>query len=139
MRPVKQTLAPLEENPEELFAPFEDTATRSAAGLHTVMENASQKGMPLTRLKVDYYTKFSRPVLPLVMVLLAVPFAARGRRGGFSVGFGVSIALAISYLLLFSACQSLGYAGHITPSMSAWLANFVCLIAGTIVRTPKPT
>ena len=104
-----------------------------------VMENASLNEMPLTRLKVDYYTKCSRPVLPLVMVWLAVPFAARGRRGGFSVGFGVSIALAISYLLLFSACQSLGYAGHITPLMAAWLANFVFLIAGTVLLTRTPT
>ena len=139
VRPVKQTPAPLEETPEELFAPFEDTATRSAAGLRRVMENASLKGMPLTRLKVDYYTKFSRPVLPLVMIWLAVPFASRGRRGGFSVGFGLSIALGISYLLLFSACQSLGYAGHITPLMSAWLANFVFLIAGTVLLTRTPT
>lgn len=139
VRRVTQAPAPLEETPEELFAPFEDTATRSAAGLRGVMENASQKGMPLTRLKVDYYTKFSRPVLPLIMIWLAVPFASRGRRGGLSVGFGVSIALGISYLLVFSACQSLGYAGHITPLLAAWLANFVFLIAGTVLLTRTPT
>ncbi len=139
VRPVTQAPAPLEETPEELFAPFEDTATRSAAGLRGVMENASEKGMPLTRLKVDYYTKFSHPVLPFVMVWLAVPFASRGKRGGLSVGFGVSIALGISYLILFSACQNLGYTGHLSPFMSAWLANFIFLIGGTILLARAPT
>lgn len=139
VRRVTQEPAPLDETPEELFAPFEDTATRNAAGLRGVMENASRKGMPLTRLKVDYYTKFSKPILPLVMIWLAVPFASRARRGGLSMGFGVSIALGISYLLVFSACQNLGYAGHVTPFMGAWLANFAFLIAGTALFTRTPT
>ncbi len=133
VRPLRQTPAPLEETPEELFAPFEDPDARSASGLRAVMENASRKGMPIDRLKVDYYSKFSKPFLPLVMIWVAVPFASRTRRGGLSVGFGISIALGVAYLLVYSTCQSLGFTGHLTPIMAAWLANLIFLAGGTVL------
>ena len=139
VRRLAQTPAPLEETPEELFAPFEDPAARSAGGLRTVMENASKKGMPIARLKVDYYSKFSKPLLPLVMIWIAVPFASRTRRGGLSIGFGISIALGVAYLLVYSVCQSLGYTGHLSPIMAAWLANLVFLAGGAVLFSRIPT
>ncbi len=139
VRRLAQTPAPLEETPEELFAPFEDPGTRSTSGLRTVMENASKKGMPIARLKVHYYSKFSEPLLPLVMIWIAVPFASRTRRGGLSIGFGISIALGVAYLLVYAACQSLGYTGHLTPIMAAWLANLMFLVGGTVLFSRMPT
>ena len=139
VRRLPQTPAPLEETPEELFAPFEDPNTRSTGGLRTVMENASKRGMPIARLRVNYYSRFSKPFLPIVMIWLAVPFASRARRGGLSVGFGISIALGVAYLLVYSACQSLGYTGHLSPIMAAWLANLMFLAGGTVLFTRMPT
>lgn len=134
-----QVRAPLEETPEELFAPLEDTSTRNAASLREVMDSASKKGVPLTRLKVGYYGKFAKPFLPIVMIWLAVPFASRGNRGVLSAGFGISIALGLSYLLVFSVCQSLGFTGHLSPMMAAWLANFVFMIVGAALMARTPT
>ena len=139
VRPLTQAPAPLIETPEELFAPFEDPGTRSPSGLRTVMENASKKGMPIARLKVHYYSKFSDPLLPLVMIWIAVPFASRTRRGGLSVGFGISIALGVAYLLVYSTCQSLGYTGHLSPIMAAWLANLMFFVGGTVLFSRMPT
>lgn len=139
VRRLPQTPAPLEETPEELFAPFEDPDARSTGGLRTVMENASKKGMPIVRLKVDYYSKFSKPLLPLVMIWIAIPFASRTRRGGLSVGFGISIALGVAYLLVYSACQSLGYTGHLSPIMAAWLANLMFFVGGMVLFSRMPT
>lgn len=138
VRRFAQVRAPLEETPEEWFAPFEDTSTRNAASLRDVIDSASKKGVPLTRLKVDYYGKFAKPFLPIVMVCLAVPFASRGSHGSLSAGFGISIALGLSYLLVFSVCQALGYTGYLSPIMAAWLANLMFLVGGAafLARTP---
>lgn len=136
---ISQTTAPIRETPEELFAPFEDSATRNLAELKSVMLNASKKGVPTRRLKVDYYSRFSKPVLPLVIIWLAIPFAVRLRRGGLSVGFGISILLGLSYLVLFGASKSLGYSGHLSPFVAAWLANFIFLAAGVVLVSRTPT
>ncbi len=138
IRKYGQVQAPLRETPEELFAPFEDTSTRNAASLREVLNNAAKKGVPLARLEVNYYGKFAKPFLPIVMICLAIPFASRGNHGALSSGFAIGIALGLAYLLLLSVCQSLGFTGHLSPMMAAWLANFVFLIAGAalMARTP---
>ena len=139
IRKFAQVQAPLGETPEELFAPFEDTSTRNAVSLRKVLDNAAKKGLPLARLEVNYYGKFAKPFLPIVMICLAIPFASRGNHGTLSSGFGISIALGLAYLLFLSLCQSLGYTGHLSPMMAAWLANFVFLIAGAALMARTPT
>ena len=128
--PIKQWPAPIRETPEELFAPFEDPATRSSGALRRVIAEAEEKGIPLSRLKVGYHGKFAGPVLPFVMLWLAAPFATRLRRGGLAVGFGLSIALGLAYLLVSSGAQALGYTERLTPVAAAWSANAIFLGAG---------
>ena len=136
---VSQGTLPLQESPEELLAAFRDPATLSAVGLREVMRRAASRGMPTAQLEVDFQNKFSMPALPLVIVWLAVPFAARFRRGGVSFGFGASIGLGLVYLLLFSAFRNLGYVGQLPPVVASWGANLVFLFAGVVLVARTPT
>lgn len=130
---ISQMEAPISETPEQLFALLADPNTRTASQLVNIIEDAQRKAMPTTRLQVNYHGKFATPVLPLTMVMLAIPFATRLRRGGIAIGAAVGIGLGLGYLVLFSVSQALGYAGQIPPWLGAWLANIVFLTASGIL------
>ncbi len=73
------------------------------------------------------------------MVWLAIPFAIRLRRGGIAIGFGVSIGIALAYMLLFFAGIGLGHLGKLPPVAAAWLANAVFLAFGMWLFHRTPT
>ncbi|MBI5093988.1 MAG: LptF/LptG family permease [Candidatus Hydrogenedentes bacterium] len=133
-----QRPAPFSETPEDLFAMDDDPATKTAGALMATLRRAEGRGSPSASLWLDYYAKFSQPVVSFVMLGLAIPFALRLRRGGLAISFGMSIAIALSYLVIYGVCFSLGHVGRLSPFVAAWLANAVFLAAGTAlwVRTP---
>jgi lipopolysaccharide export system permease protein len=135
---ITQAPAPIVESPAALFALEAPPESKSARGLRTDLEGAEARGVPTRGQWVDYHAKFARPVLIFVMMLLAVPFAMRVRRGGFAVGLGLSIGIALAYLLCFYIGMGLGQLGRLDPLPAAWLANAV-FFAGALVlcrRTP---
>ena len=42
------------------------------------------------------------------------------------MGFGVSIGVAMAYLIIFAISVGLGYMGKFTAYMAAWAANVLC-------------
>lgn len=138
-RRIRRQPAPFTEKPEALFALEKPAETRTAQQLKSDIESAEQRSIPAARLQVDYYAKFSQPILSFVMIWLAIPFAMRLRRGGLAIGFGASVAIAIAYLLLFSISTSLGYAERLSPPVAAWSANALFLAIGLILFWRTPT
>lgn len=134
-----QIPAPFSESPEDLFAVDEDPATKTAAALAADLRSAQRRGTPAASLWVDYYSKFSQPAVSFVMLGLAVPFALRIRRGGLAMSFGMSIAIALAYLVVYGVGVSLGHAGRLSPFMAAWLANFIFLAVGAALWLRTPT
>ncbi len=82
-------------------------------------------GNDVARYEVDYYSKVSFPFAAVIVVLFGVPMAARKKRSGLALEFGVSILIAFIYLLLIKISQVLGYDGLVNPLLTAWLANIV--------------
>ena len=102
------------------------------------IDHAAAMGAPVGRYLVDYHAKFARPALCFVMIWLAIPFALRVRRGGVAIGFGVSIMIALGYLLLFYVSMGMGNWEMLHPVAAAWLPNGVFMAAGAWMfwRTP---
>ena len=73
------------------------------------------------------------------MIWLAIPFAMRLRRGGLAISFGASIAVAISFLILFVIGMTLGHVDRLPPLAAAWLANGVFLAIGLVLFYRTPT
>ena len=136
---VTQTVAPITESPDDLFAIDKNPAAQTATELMANIERAESRGVPVHRLKVDWHGKFAKPALCFVMIWLAVPFALRLRLGGIGVGFGLSIAIALAYLLVFGLIQGLGYLGRIPPIAAAWGANLLFLGLGLVLYLRTPT
>lgn len=136
---ITQTPAPFDEPPEQLFALEQPASTKDAWELRRDLRHAQRLGLPTARHWVDYHVKFARPALCFIMIWLAIPFAIRLRRGGIAIGFGVSIAIALAYMLVFFACIGLGHLGKLPPVAAAWLANAVFLAAGLWLFHRTPT
>ena len=125
--------APFLESPEELFALNEPSRSKTVAELGSDLARAEQLGMPARRQQVEYHLKFAQPALCFVMIFLAIPFALRLRRGGFMLGMGVSIAIALAYLTVFYVSVGLGYMGSLPPFAAAWLANVAFFSGGLVL------
>jgi lipopolysaccharide export system permease protein len=93
----------------------------------------------LGRTLVAYYSKFSYPFANLIVVLIGVPLAAVRRRGGQAVQIGLGLLTAFVYLALMKLTEPLGYAGTLSPVVTAWLPHALFFAAAVIylVRVRK--
>lgn len=82
---------------------------------------ATNIGRPL----VAYHTKFSYPLANLLLVIASVPLAATRIRGGQAVRFGIALFVAFVYLSLQKLAEPFGYAGELSPLVTAWLPHVV--------------
>jgi len=80
-------------------------------------------GFNVVPLSVQLQRKLSFPVVTIVMVLIAVPFAVLTGRRGSLYGVGVAIVLALIYWVMGNVFGAIGSAGLLAPAMAAWAPN----------------
>jgi lipopolysaccharide export system permease protein len=139
---IRQQPAPFEESPRDLFSIEQPMETKTSEELMQEILSARKRAISavtVSSLWVDYHAKFSQPALSFVMIWLAIPFALRVRRGGLGISFGISIVIAITYLLVFAITTSLGHAGRLSPPVAAWLANALFFAVGAFLFWRTPT
>jgi len=130
---ISQQPAPFTVSPEEIFAFEQPPETKTAANLLQDIHRGERYGMPVSSAWTDFHAKFSQPALCFVMIWLAIPFAMRVRRGGLAIGFGISIVIALAYLILFQISMGLGHIDRLSPLIAAWLADMVFLAVGIVL------
>ncbi|HEV3220582.1 MAG TPA: LptF/LptG family permease [Candidatus Acidoferrales bacterium] len=79
---------------------------------------------------VEIQRRFAFPVACIVFALLAVPLAARPRRGGRALGFIVTLLLVCGYYLLTVIGAGLARQGKVPAVAGIWTANIIIAIAG---------
>ena len=87
------------------------------------------RGRPL----VDYHAKFSYPFANLILILLAVPLAAKRRRGGQAAQLGLGLAIAVVYLALQKMTEPLGWSETLSPIVAAWLPHAVFAVFAVVL------
>ena len=80
-----------------------------------------QRGRPV----VAFHSKVAYPLANLILIALAVPLAARRRRGGQAAQFALGLGVAFLYLSLQRTIEPLGYVGGVPPEVAAWVAHAV--------------
>ena len=73
----------------------------------------------LGRPLVATYSKVAYPFANLVLVLMAVPLAARRRRGGQAAQLGLGLGVAFVYLAVQKVVEPLGVVGTVPPLVAA--------------------
>lgn len=90
-----------------------------------------REGYEVKRLAVDLYAKTSFPFAGFIMTLIGISLSMHMKRyGGIAAGIGLCIVISLLYWVSFSLSLHIGYAGHIPPFLSAWLANVVFMGIG---------
>jgi lipopolysaccharide export system permease protein len=86
-------------------------------------------------LDTKLHGRFAGVFTCLVVVVIAVPFAAASGRRNVFVGVAASITFFFVYYLLQQVGFAYGQAGRVPPWLGAWLPNLVFGIAGLWMMT----
>jgi lipopolysaccharide export system permease protein len=81
-------------------------------------------------LYTKLHGRFAGPCTCLVVVLIAVPFAAGSGRRNVFVGVAASISIFFVYFVLQQVGFAVGEAGRVVPWLAAWLPNLMFAVAG---------
>ena len=90
-------------------------------------------GENTARELVELYLKITFPFVNLIVVFLGAPIAAAPRRGGFMLGFAISLIISFVYFALIRAGQSLGQNQKLPPLLAASFANIVFGLIGLVL------
>ncbi|MBI3991433.1 MAG: LptF/LptG family permease, partial [Candidatus Omnitrophica bacterium] len=122
-----ETELPLKEGPGEFLASELQNEFMSFSHLKETLKKFSvtSNNAIARNITVGLHTKLSFPLINLIAVLLAAPFAMSTKRGGVWRGVGISIAIGFSYYVVSSISVACGKAGFLPPALSAWLPLFV--------------
>jgi lipopolysaccharide export system permease protein len=90
-------------------------------------------GVRYTRESIDLGLKVAYPLTSIIVVLIAIPFAANPRKGGIAVSFALGATISLSYFVLFRILQSAGNNEKIPQEVAVWGVNGLFLLTAIII------
>ena len=81
--------------------------------------------------KIELNKRFSNALATIAFALLAIPLGITAQRKETSVGFAISLAIAMAYFLMLIAADLARNKPHLHPEWLIWLPNLVFLSGGT--------
>jgi LPS export ABC transporter permease LptG len=103
----------------------------SALELRRYISDLGQSGFDVVRLSVQFYRKFSYPLIAFVVTLIGIPFSfTTGSKGALS-GVALSIGIAILYWSISSMFEAMGNLSQLPPVVAAWSPDVLFGLAGS--------
>lgn len=128
---VKEQPAPIRLSVSDLKVVGKLAENMGFLELRKYCRKLAQGGYDPTRYLTLLHAKLASPFSPLVMAFLGIPFALRGGRSrGPAIGFGLSLAIGLSYFIINAFLISFGQAGAMPPFIAAWAANLLFVAVG---------
>ncbi len=84
----------------------------------------------LPELVEYYHIRLAAPWSALGFALIAAPLALRPKRTTTGVGLGISLAIILSYYIIFNILRVVGEQGALSPMLAAWLPNLILYAVG---------
>jgi lipopolysaccharide export system permease protein len=92
-----------------------------------------RSGANVNEMKVELSLKIAIPVTCLIIALFGAPLATSTQRGGTAVGFGISLATTLIFLMMIQVTKAIGYGGIVPPYLAAWLPSLLFGSAGAVL------
>ena len=89
-------------------------------------------------LLLDYHRKFAVAMLPVIILLIAVPFGIAPVREASNKAIGVGVILCLVYYVVDALFFQLGKGLFLSPWLAAWSANFCFIIMGGVLLKKTP-
>lgn len=132
------TAPPISETPEDLKLLARDADEFTFFDLQKQIFDMKSKGMDAAPYEVDLQVKLAFPLISLLMILIAIPFALRRQTSGsMAVSFGVAMLIGFGYWVLSAFCISLGHNGALPPWAAAWIPNSIFALIGLFFFTAE--
>jgi lipopolysaccharide export system permease protein len=81
--------------------------------------------------QVETHMRFAKAAIPIIMVLIGIPFALqRGRNASFSLGIVISLIIFVAYFILYAVFAVFGAIAVLPPLIAAWAANILMALIG---------
>src|SRR5262250_1485953 len=128
--PFSRTAIDLEEGIEDFVRIEKPVSSMGFRELKDYTAQLKSAGFEIRKYLVELYSKLSFPLVNLVMVLVAIPFALQSPRGGRLFGIGLAIAIMAGYLVVHYTALALARADLLPPLIAAWTANVIFMGIG---------
>ncbi len=129
----------LHEDPSYFKKEVKQSSEMDYEELRNYIADLQQSGFDTIRLKVQLQKKIAFPLITLVMAVLAIPFAASGRKGGALAGVAVAIGIAIAYWVTAGVFEAMGNANQLPAMLAAWAPDFIFALGGGYLLLRVPT
>lgn len=90
----------------------------------------ANKQKQVNRYLVEIHKKYSIPAACIVFVLIGAPLGVMARRGGWTVGLGISLIFFLIYWAFLIGGEELADRGIVTAFWAMWTPNFLIGGAG---------
>ena len=120
----------LSEEPGYFKKEVRTSAQMSVFELASYIRELAQSGFDVVRLTVQFYHKFSYPLMAFVIALIGVPFAFTTGSKGALTGIAASIGIAIVYWTASSLFEAMGNLGQLSPAVAAWSPDLLFGLGG---------
>lgn len=111
----------------------------SVGELGSYIEELRRAGFDVAALMVQWHKKIAYPLMALVSMLLAIPFAflvgTRGAVGGVAVGVGIGVA----YWAIAALLEAMGGVGQLPPFLAGWSPDIIFFFLGLYFFFKMPT
>jgi lipopolysaccharide export system permease protein len=99
--------------------------------LRDQIASLQSKGVDASESWVDLHLKVALPAASLVLILVAVPLAARGTRvSSLPAAVGTGFVLGFCYFIVLAFARALGQTGALPPLLAAWTSNLLFVLIG---------
>ena len=123
-------------NEYQFFIPFESQKQGSNRAieemdneeLDRLKNQLERKGLPAPLYQCEMQMRDALAVTPILFVLLGIPLALRVKRGGRSIGFGLSLLVVLVYYILIMGGVGMAQRGVWSAVPCVWFANVILTI-----------
>jgi lipopolysaccharide export system permease protein len=100
--------------------------------LNELIKAQESAGNDPTSTLIEYHSRIAFAMTSVIVVLFGLPISANKRKGGIASQVGLNILVTFLYLVFMKVSQAFGKNGALNPVLTAWLANFLFMIAAAI-------
>jgi lipopolysaccharide export system permease protein len=100
--------------------------------LNELIKSQESAGNDPTSTLIEYHSRIAFAMTSVIVVLFGLPISANKRKGGIASQVGLNILVTFVYLVFMKVSQAFGKNGALNPVLTAWLANFLFMIAAAI-------
>jgi lipopolysaccharide export system permease protein len=122
----------LPEKPESFAKKF-DLNLMSSKEIRDYIQSLIKKGAVPTKELVGLYNKLAMAFASFVLLFIGIPIILIITHTGLLTGIMLSIVVSFIYKLVIVVGVSLGHGEVLSPVLSAWFANIIFLITGSVL------